>query len=338
MNFAELQKVHKGAQLLWKNTHDSLLLGVEDFALGEKDPKRYLSSVRNIFAGILLLFKCRILADDPTGTRLSSKGICFFDDATGALLNKIQGTLNVKEIKAYFDNNSISIELDHDYFNNIYRYRNDIEHAFDQTKIDVSVVKEYVAQSFLLVRSFSAKDLNIPFGMLFLGKYAELVTTIADAFVGEKTECETTFARLPWTDDKQKDVYLNYCCEKCGSNLIDAESNGDLLEFSSFRCKNCGHTWSFNELCKCVSADLGRENYIALKDGDVPPIAYCPSCSHETYYTTENICLYCGEQGPFRCSACDNEIPSEELSVYEDTKMCSWCVHSYEQFMEEDDE
>ena len=45
------------AERLFKNAVDSVELGLEDFRLAKRDRRRYVSATRNVFAGMLLLFK-----------------------------------------------------------------------------------------------------------------------------------------------------------------------------------------------------------------------------------------------------------------------------------------
>jgi len=45
------------AKRLFQNAIDSIELGLEDFGLAKKDARRYVSATRNVFAGMLLLFK-----------------------------------------------------------------------------------------------------------------------------------------------------------------------------------------------------------------------------------------------------------------------------------------
>ena len=42
---------------LTRNAIESIRLGIEDYNLANKDEGRILSSIRNIYAGLLLLFK-----------------------------------------------------------------------------------------------------------------------------------------------------------------------------------------------------------------------------------------------------------------------------------------
>ena len=54
---------------IYKNAIDSILMGLDDYkvALGG-DERRYISSTRNLFAGILLLFKEKLSQLSPDGT------------------------------------------------------------------------------------------------------------------------------------------------------------------------------------------------------------------------------------------------------------------------------
>ena len=45
------------AKRLFRNAIGSVELGLEDFRLAKSDPRRYVSATRNVFAGMLLLFK-----------------------------------------------------------------------------------------------------------------------------------------------------------------------------------------------------------------------------------------------------------------------------------------
>jgi len=48
-----------------KNAIISIQLGIEDFLKTEKDPRRALSAMRNLYAGVLLLFKEKLARLSP---------------------------------------------------------------------------------------------------------------------------------------------------------------------------------------------------------------------------------------------------------------------------------
>ena len=50
---------------LLDNARNSIIMGLEDYASGEKDLKRLISCARNLFAGILLLFKHKLVELSP---------------------------------------------------------------------------------------------------------------------------------------------------------------------------------------------------------------------------------------------------------------------------------
>ena len=50
---------------MMKNAVDSIWIGMEDFH--DDDPRRAVSAIRNFYAGILLLFKCKLQELSPEG-------------------------------------------------------------------------------------------------------------------------------------------------------------------------------------------------------------------------------------------------------------------------------
>ena len=45
---------------LLQNAINSIEIGIEDYELSQQDERRIISCVRNVFAGILLLFKYKL--------------------------------------------------------------------------------------------------------------------------------------------------------------------------------------------------------------------------------------------------------------------------------------
>ena len=50
---------------LLDNAVASIQLGVEDFELSKEDPRRVISAIRNLYAGVLLLFKEELARRSP---------------------------------------------------------------------------------------------------------------------------------------------------------------------------------------------------------------------------------------------------------------------------------
>ncbi|WP_283131461.1 hypothetical protein [Enterovibrio norvegicus] len=118
-----------------KNAVDSIAIGLEDFE--SDDDRRIISSTRNIFAGILLLFKHRLceLSPDDSDEALIKQKVLPAIDATGAVnwIGQGKKTVDVQNIKDRFK--SLGIEVDWKRLERINKYRNDIEHYYS-TEVD----------------------------------------------------------------------------------------------------------------------------------------------------------------------------------------------------------
>ncbi|MFW3341822.1 hypothetical protein, partial [Aliarcobacter butzleri] len=111
---------------IYKNALDSILLGLDDYKLAlDGDKRRYISSTRNLFAGILLLFKEKLSQLSPDGTDeiLIKKKIAPVLDVNGKVVFEAQGdkTVEVQDIQNLFK--SLKITTDWTRVNKINKYR-----------------------------------------------------------------------------------------------------------------------------------------------------------------------------------------------------------------------
>ena len=97
-----------------KNAIDSIAIGLEDYE--STDQRRIVSSTRNIFAGILLLFKHKLceLSPPDSDEALIKQRVLPRLDATGAVnwIGKGKKTVDVINIEDRFK--SLGIEVDWD--------------------------------------------------------------------------------------------------------------------------------------------------------------------------------------------------------------------------------
>ncbi|UJP07023.1 MAG: hypothetical protein LZF84_08170 [Nitrosomonas sp.] len=111
-----------------KNAVASIQIGIEDYY--SKDPRRALSAVRNISAGILLLFKERLRELSPSDSDevLIKQQIYPELDSSGDLvfLGKGKNTVDVRQIQERF--NSLGVIADWKRLDAVVKIRNDIEH------------------------------------------------------------------------------------------------------------------------------------------------------------------------------------------------------------------
>jgi hypothetical protein len=141
-----------------KNAIDSIAIGLEDYQ--STDERRIVSSTRNIFAGILLLFKHKLCELSPVDSdeSLIKQRVLPEIDATGAVrwIGKGKKTVDVQNIKERFE--SLDIAVDWNRLERINKYRNDIEHYFSTQ--NPQSVQRLISDSFLIIRDFISDHLN----------------------------------------------------------------------------------------------------------------------------------------------------------------------------------
>jgi hypothetical protein len=135
---------------LLKNAIESIQIGIEDYT--SKDQKRILSAVRNIYAGILLLYKEKLLRLSPNGSDILIKQKIkpYIKDGNLSFEGSGRKTANVQRIKELFKD--LKINVDWDKFDTISNIRNEIEHHY--TSEEPKLIKELIANSFGLIKEF----------------------------------------------------------------------------------------------------------------------------------------------------------------------------------------
>ena len=143
---------------LLKNAIESIQVGVEDYEIGEE--RRYLSAVRNISAGILLLYKEKLRRLSPPDAEelLIKSSIEPMLDKQGKVIFKGKGkkTVDVQTIRQRFK--SLGIEYTWTNFDELNELRNNIEHYY--TDKSPSAIREVIAKSFVLIHEFINQHLE----------------------------------------------------------------------------------------------------------------------------------------------------------------------------------
>jgi hypothetical protein len=188
---------------LLTNAASSIKVGVEDYL--SPDPGRALSGVRNVTAGVLLLFKEKVRQLSPQGSdevllkqkiepRLSPEAQLHFGGSG-------RKTVDVQEIQERFQ--SLGIEVDWKRVNDIVKLRNDIEHYY--TGEPASRLRELIANSFLLMRDFVSVHLKITPVELLGEKTWNVLLQTAEVYSKELDECRAAQAKIPWPTEPPRD-------------------------------------------------------------------------------------------------------------------------------------
>lgn len=300
------------------NARDSIIIGIEDYELASDEGRRYLSSTRNLFAGILLLFKYKLSELSPSGTDevLIKKKIEAHIDEDGELVWKGKGdnTVDINQIKERFETLKISAEWKR--LNTIQSYRNNIEHYYSKESPDS--VRKMISDCFLVINNFVIKELSLDPKELLGDETWNTLISINEVYEAEKQACNIKLKdEYDWMSDTAYEAVINHYCDDCFSNLISINDEND------FYCKSCNDVFKTEAF---IEEALKSEFALSIRDikhGETPELFRCPDCDRDTYTRQENICHLCGTSQELECIRCGTDI-SEELEC---GGVCYYCQH-----------
>jgi len=305
------------------NAIDSIVLGIEDY--NSSDSRRLISCTRNLFAGILLLFKHKLAELSPPGSDevlIKQRVLPVSSGSSGVIwVGKGQKTVDVQQIKDRF--RSLNISVDWGRVEKINKYRNEIEHY--HSPLSHSSIRALIADSFLLIRDFIRIYLKKdPLNLLGCDTW-DVLTNVSEVYEAEKKECISHMESIDWKYSSLINALIDYRCNECGSGLIDVQHHDNDRWSVTFNCRSCGEKWDFERLAELsIKEYFGAENYASVKDGGDPATICCPECGLDTYVLDENVCVICEESVETECQMCHMAIPVEEI---DGSGFCGWCSH-----------
>ncbi|MFU1555287.1 hypothetical protein ACM3N8_16285 [Aeromonas sp. A04] len=313
-----------------KNAIDSIAIGLEDFE--STDERRIISATRNIFAGILLLFKhklCELSPEDSDEALIKQTVLPEIDDSGSVnWVGRGKKTVDVRSIEERFK--SLNISVDWKKLGHINTYRNDIEHYY--SPLTHESIQKLISDSFLIIRDFITDELGKDPRELLGEDYWRILVDTNEVYEKEKKKCNESLERLNYFIDKILHALQEYSCTECGSDLIETADSGDAIN-AYFKCRVCESKVPYDEIVSDVINDYyAGDAYIAATDGGDTPVISCPSCYNDTYVFHEGVCAACGYSANHECSRCGASIPSEEIS---DGNFCGYCSYMIAKVMDE---
>jgi hypothetical protein len=314
------------------NAIESIQIGVEDYQ--SADDRRHLSSVRNISAGVLLLFKEKLRRLSPTGTPelLIKQNLLPHRAADGTITFTSTGrkTVDVQQIKERFRH--LGVGVDWKLFDSMNEIRNEVEHYYTAKSKDAT--REVLAKSFVLVRDFVVKELHEEPLDLLGPECWDALLQVAEVFMREDEECRKTLAAIDWTYDTLRQCMQFAHCPKCGSPLVRTNENGVYKPTMDLNCASCGDNFSASDIIEaCIEECLGTEAHIAVKDGGEPPFDQCPQCHKHTFVYVEGVCLACEESLEYtECRMCEEPLSLDDQPL---DGLCSYCHYKMEKIRAE---
>jgi DNA-directed RNA polymerase subunit RPC12/RpoP len=309
---------------LLTNAVESLQMGVEDYGIGSRP--RLLSAIRNIHAGVLLLYKealRRRSEPDSNEALVKAKvGPVKGPDGTINFIGIGRRTADTQTIRERFVGLGISTEWDR--FRRISEIRNDVEHYYPSASQES--MKELIASAFWIVRSFLASELKEdPAETLGQTTWSRMLE-VAELFEAERKACDEALSRFDWQSETLAEGVRSVRCHSCGSDLLRPREEASLLDDLVLRCTVCGFEYDADVFVpEAIAEALAHESYLVYDDGADQPHVDCPECGLSALVVSEARCARCGTEFTSEsCARCGHEIPFEEL---ESAPLCSYCSH-----------
>ncbi len=308
---------------LLTNAVESIQVGVEDYLVGTRP--RLLSAIRNVHAGILLLYKEALLRRSPPDSNeaLIKAKIEPKTDVSGAVTFVGSGrkTVEIHQIQERFA--SLGIATDWKLLKSITDARNDIEHYYP--KLTQEALTGVIASAFLIIRTFTVEELGEEPRELLGQQTWEAMLRAATVHTAERQACEAALAAFAWDSDVLSACVKDVKCSDCGSDLLRPTDGTADVANAVLECRVCRHTIEADVFVPMAIAEgLAWDAYVAVKDGGDEPYGECPECGLPTYVFAEARCAYCGESAATECDRCGTTIPTSEIGC---APLCGYCDH-----------
>jgi len=283
---------------LLNNAVSSIQVGTQDFEADSEE--RNLSAVRNIYAGMLLLFKEKLRQMSPADSNelfvKSKTGLKVVGDGNVVPIGKGEKTVNTFQILDHFK--TLSISIDEDRFQHLCRLRNDIEHYY--TEKPRAVIQNALNDAFLLIRDFISDQLNQePVDLLGADCWKVLLLN-SKVFETERIRCEEQWNKAKLPSEETLKVMINGACPACHSILtVPADLGCVDMNIFTVRCVSCGHEYRLKDHIDEDIEDFFE--YAIMKagaKGGVFPLSLCKSCGNGTFNNYKSICVFCRNTEP----------------------------------------
>lgn len=308
------------------NAVASIQIGIEDYECIVDDSRRIQSSIRNIYAGVLLLFKYKLQQMSPDGSDeilIKTKIIPQINIETDVVSWKGVGkkTVDVQEIKDRFK--ALNISINQDYLNSLQKIRNDVEHYYIQKS--ESQIKEAITKAFHLIIKFCPYIETEPVELLGQECW-KVMLNISNIYAQERKECLDNLKAAFWRYSQVKSAIDKLRCPKCDSELIKVVDD-NTVEDPDFLCRGCGEESSYLEVIGSSITDAlyGNSHYNIAQGGGEPETGICPECGNGSFSFDEGLCLACHYELEYiTCIYCEEELSLDEQEL---DGLCSYCSY-----------
>lgn len=312
---------------LLQNAVVSIQLGLEDFA--SEDERRIISSVRNLYSGVLLLCKEVLRCLSPPGSndvliRIKKKAVKEPDGAV-KLVGDGKRTIDRFEIEETFKQLQLTVDLSN--LRRLADIRNDIEHMHPTHT--PALIQEAIADAMPIIRDVIVKELHEEPSAL-LGQAAwDALLDQARVFKAEQDACRASFDGIDWKSDALAAALDEFRCPQCSSTLVrNDNTDATRPDEITLVCSKCCEEADIEAVIEAALGEsLNWEAYVAMTDGGDCPLENCPECDRDTFIVGEGRCANCGfSLRGYECAICSEQLTIDDYRCG-DGNYCSY--HQY---------
>jgi hypothetical protein len=294
-----------------KNAVLSIQLGIDDYIEAQTSEAKVLSAIRNLTAGLILLFKVKLQELSPEGTDevlLRSKILPNIDEK-GDVFWKGKGnkTVDVDEIIERLT--SLGVDgVEWNRLKTLRNIRNEIEHYY--SKHPTSRIIEAMASSFYLIQQFVPRHLGLSPQELLGKKYWNYLVDQDAFFTEELKDCQANLLKVQWPARDLINAIPEMTCMDCGSPLVKADNPEANIFDISICCTKCEFVTVYEEFVEfTLSEYFATELHQAARFKISDPLLECPSCERLTYIPSDDKCAACLETPrKHTCQTCGDDL------------------------------
>lgn len=307
-----------------KNAVESIQIGMEDYH--SDDSRRMLSAIRNIYAGVLLIYKQKLntLSPEGDGSLLRVKLKPVLLDGKVVWRGEGKNTVDKRDIRERFKSLGVG-NVDWELLDKLSNIRNDVEHYFSD--VPVSQMKETVAGALRLLTEFCEPQLGQKPQDLLGVQCWEMMLDVASFHAAELKRCREKLSAVKWKYETVADSLDCMRCCYCDSQLIEPANDGQSEPNFAFICMDCQQQSDYGEVVGgAVALSLAYLNYQREKEGLPWASDQCPRCGELAYVHAEDACMACHfEFGEYKhCDVCGTPLDAEEAWA---GPLCSYHRH-----------
>lgn len=283
------------------NAIASITLGIEDYK--SEGRHRPLSAMRNISAGILLLFKAKLARLAPDEALIKKDFHLVWQDGHASWTAKGDKTIDYHGIQDRFK--LVGIRFDFKEMNRIISQRNRIEHYV--ADVPVEALRDSIANAVNLINRFCREQLEVEAASLFDTDTWQLVLQEKSIHDVEKEACNDRMKQMNWPYPELLTIAVDhYLCGTCESDLISPADPTAPLDQIRFACAACGDTEGYASAMETAFLDWAAgENFRSIKDGGEGVSDYCDSCMSDLVLACRGYCVACGYEHFKHCDRCE---------------------------------